>query len=73
MNLSEFRLFRAIDILEGGIAPSRFVPGEDGVTSVEQANGVVLVRREKRDLLFALSLGYGFVEKEPSLAKAGKK
>ncbi len=75
MNLSEFRLFRAVDVLEGGTAPSRFVPGEDGVTSIEQANGVVLIRRATRDLLFSLSLGYAFIDKEPQAvtAKVGKK
>jgi len=61
VTLSEFRLFRPIDIQEPGLPWSNFVPGERGVVQVEQANGVVLVHREgARDLVFALASGYGF-------------
>jgi hypothetical protein len=73
MTLSEFRLFRPIDIQEPGLPWSNFVPGEREVVLVEQANGVVLVHREgARDLVFALSSGYGFAMRaEP--AKGAKK
>jgi hypothetical protein len=63
MNLSEFRLFRAVDIQEPGEPWSHFEPGRRNVTSIEQAAGVVLIHREgARDLMFALSAGYAFVD-----------
>ena len=67
MILSEFRLFRPMDIIEPGLPWSDFKTGERGVTSIEQANGVVLIHREgARALVYALSSGYGFYE-EPAL------
>lgn len=74
MILSEFRLFRAVDTLDPGPPHSDYRPGEHGVTSIEQANGVVLIRREgARNLVFALSSGYGLHEEpdpEPPMERA---
>jgi hypothetical protein len=65
VTLAEFRLFRGLDIIEPGEPWYGFLVGERGVTSIEQANGVVLIHREKaRDLVFALSAGYGILPDE---------